>query len=794
MFNPIKKDSAYLRNKIFVGFVEENIDKTRKGRIKVRVQGVFENIDVEHIPWASPFRSLDGKNFSVPAVGKIVNVIFPHDGNIYEPQYIYSENYNINLQNKLDDMVDEDYINFVSLLFDHRTQIYSDDEHLRLDYYFNQLTIHEDGINVHLKDNNQELHLGHDLADQSAVLGDHWMTWFDKFMQTLLTPTTLVGNFGAPILRPALDQVILEYQAKRQTFLSQHVKIVDNAACRDLGSERENTPTKDDFTELNEEKFLESEKTGEKAKEKVKEEREKDAEKSKVNEPDEEDKSETVEGASNGEMGSDGRTYGDSYYDGPTDEKLKAAENQDEKVFDDVLSDDDKVLVQKNRELENRKNTPKSKTLSNSQKEEVAEANNDPYGGFWAGRKGRKQSTFKQTQPGYGTYSYNGGMGGGSGTAGTFVATGGQCNRISAKSRDGTKGYLYTTTPLGEIENGKIDPNMLSKTWNQFNIWNGSKYIKQFLLLEENAAAAWSALNDEFIKKWGQPIPVSGHLSHYRTFQQQQQLWNNYKNDTGNLAAVPGSSNHGWGIALDLDGMYTPGGDRGATSDRFDYVYTEKYNWLYENGQQFEITNPSWARDRAPGQDEPWHWEYVGKNIYCGHRAQSTQPSAGEGILLLGGLDSKPDNLDINEQVDLLKKGVDNSINVKGFRYSDSASIIKAIKDNPKKVVITFSKGCSYASKLAQAVKDAGGDLNRMFIIEPYWSKSKDYYNTSVTDAVAIGVPAKNVWHGGYEASGQGLVEGATQTKSCSITITGTNQPGHFCALYEVGKYIIGKA
>ena len=106
MFSPFeKKDESYysLLNKLFVGVVEDNKDDKRKGRVRVRVQGVFNDIQLDHIPWASPFRSLDGKSFCVPAIGKIVNVLF-NGGDIYDPQYIYSENYNINLQNKLNNL------------------------------------------------------------------------------------------------------------------------------------------------------------------------------------------------------------------------------------------------------------------------------------------------------------------------------------------------------------------------------------------------------------------------------------------------------------------------------------------------------------------------------------------------------------------------------------------------------------------------------------------------------------------------------------------------------------------
>jgi hypothetical protein len=46
----------------------------------------------------------------------------------------------------------------------------------------------------------------------------------------------LVGNLSAPILKPQIDATIAKYFALRKTFLSQHVKIVDNGMCIDTGS------------------------------------------------------------------------------------------------------------------------------------------------------------------------------------------------------------------------------------------------------------------------------------------------------------------------------------------------------------------------------------------------------------------------------------------------------------------------------------------------------------------------------------------------------------------------------
>jgi LAS superfamily LD-carboxypeptidase LdcB len=64
------------------------------------------------------------------------------------------------------------------------------------------------------------------------------------------------------------------------------------------------------------------------------------------------------------------------------------------------------------------------------------------------------------------------------------------------------------------------------------------------------------------------------------------------------LAAVPGTSRHGFGVALDL----------GCGVESFG---TEAHRWMQANGPRFGWVHPSWA---APGgsMPEPWHWEHVG--------------------------------------------------------------------------------------------------------------------------------------------------------------------------------------
>jgi len=231
--------------KLYMGIVEDNYDPNRKGRIKVRVQSLYNVIPLEDIPYAQPFMDLAGKEFKVPAVGKIVNVLFLTN-DFYDPYYIYAENYNINLQNKLNGLSDDEYINFVSLLFDERTQIHATSQEFTIDYLYNKMTINNESINHELKDNTQKLNLGDRGATQDAVLGNHWFDWMDKFVKTLLQPTSLLGNQSAPIIKPQIDTLLQEYQAIRHTFVSEHVKIVDNYQVTKLERDPRTDTSKED--------------------------------------------------------------------------------------------------------------------------------------------------------------------------------------------------------------------------------------------------------------------------------------------------------------------------------------------------------------------------------------------------------------------------------------------------------------------------------------------------------------------------------------------------------------------
>lgn len=221
-----------LDNKVFFGIVEDNNDPKRKGRIKVRVQSVFDDIPLEDIPYASPSSGIDGKSFNVPAVGKVVTVVFAW-GDQYQPCYLYSNYFNVNLQKKLDSLSNEEYVGFTALTFDEKCQIYVDDTDLTLDYLFNKITVSDDGINMELKDNTRKLNLGTADADQPALLTIHFFDWFDRFINELMKPSSLVAPNGN-VLKPNLDLILQEYKSLKDTFKSKNVYIVDNDKVKKL--------------------------------------------------------------------------------------------------------------------------------------------------------------------------------------------------------------------------------------------------------------------------------------------------------------------------------------------------------------------------------------------------------------------------------------------------------------------------------------------------------------------------------------------------------------------------------
>lgn len=221
-----------LSKRTFIGTVVKNDDPLKKCRVKIHVVNIFDNIEIDAIPWASPWKDLNGNSNNIPEIGKIVNVVFDN-GNLYTPEYIYAQHYNINLQKKLEALEGTNYLSMKSLIFDHNTQIYvNEEEGLKIDHVYSNMNIDKNGnINHNLRDNNSKLNLGSPDASQQAMLGNHWMDWFDDFISELLGENggPYLGNLGSPVIaHPKFIEILTKYRAIRETFLSDHVWVVDD--------------------------------------------------------------------------------------------------------------------------------------------------------------------------------------------------------------------------------------------------------------------------------------------------------------------------------------------------------------------------------------------------------------------------------------------------------------------------------------------------------------------------------------------------------------------------------------
>jgi hypothetical protein len=115
-------------------------------------------------------------------------------------------------------------------------------------------------------------------------------------------------------------------------------------------------------------------------------------------------------------------------------------------------------------------------------------------------------------------------------------------------------------------------------------LWDGGQ------MLRGDAAVALSELNRNFRAAFGRDMCITDS---YRSLAEQRRV----AYAKPGLAATPGTSNHGWGLAIDLC----------TSENRSQSVMS----WLSENGPTYGWDNPDWARRGGSGAYEPWHWEYV---------------------------------------------------------------------------------------------------------------------------------------------------------------------------------------
>jgi murein DD-endopeptidase MepM/ murein hydrolase activator NlpD len=108
-------------------------------------------------------------------------------------------------------------------------------------------------------------------------------------------------------------------------------------------------------------------------------------------------------------------------------------------------------------------------------------------------------------------------------------------------------------------------------------------------MLRCDAAAAYQQLAAAYKAQFGTTLCITDS---YRSYASQVDLYQRKPS----LAALPGTSNHGWGVAVDLCGG-------------IDKYNTTQYQWMKSHAPTYGWLHPAWA-DQGGNREEPWHWEF----------------------------------------------------------------------------------------------------------------------------------------------------------------------------------------
>lgn len=144
---------------------------------------------------------------------------------------------------------------------------------------------------------------------------------------------------------------------------------------------------------------------------------------------------------------------------------------------------------------------------------------------------------------------------------------------ISRKVLPGCSGKL----PTGSASNGNLPSSWLCRI--------GVGDFK----LRADAAVAFAVMNAAYKSDTGKSLCLTDA---YRSMAVQRSA----KANKPGLAAVPGTSEHGWGIAVDF-------GCAGQQSGQ-----GQQWDWLVKHSKKYGWENPHWAKT---SKLEPWHFEWA---------------------------------------------------------------------------------------------------------------------------------------------------------------------------------------
>jgi hypothetical protein len=181
--------------------------------------------------------------------------------------------------------------------------------------------------------------------------------------------------------------------------------------------------------------------------------------------------------------------------------------------------------------------------------------------------------------------------------------------------------------------------------------------------LEKSAAHSWLRLRAKIGRETGIWICPTSSRTAYRTYAEQQYFWQLYTSGRGNLAARPGTSNHGWGLAVDV-----PSVAMASAINRYGASY-------------------GWQKRWSDAPSEWWHFKYAPQ--FDNHQGESPQTKPQHPYHVLTEFEKKWRNVLVRERRIAKHKGgwskvgadhLTQAKRAKGFLRDDIRRIEQAAK------------------------------------------------------------------------------------------------------------------
>ena len=243
-----------LKTSNYLGTVVDINDPRKEGRIKVRVFGKFDELEVEDIPWCEPSfihtggSETGGGNFSLPKIGSLIQVSFDN-GNIYQPMWTYQTKMSEELKEALQS--DDDYQNAHSLIYDSQAEPgplkiwYTPTGGVKIELGTSQFNIKKDLTVEIIADEGKILHIQKDKiaigqseqADEPGVLGNKNEEVLNKILDKIDKILSIIIEFAttestaasaayilAPLV-PGLTSLLQQATTEKATLTNIRTKV-----------------------------------------------------------------------------------------------------------------------------------------------------------------------------------------------------------------------------------------------------------------------------------------------------------------------------------------------------------------------------------------------------------------------------------------------------------------------------------------------------------------------------------------------------------------------------------------